>query len=236
MMMKDLEKIVSSYGRLLAEVDTWFASCLAAHPQTIACRSGCSECCRGLFDITLLDACYLNSGFNRLPSIVQEEVREKALQRLVGLKELWPEFAPPFILNYRPDEEWGKLMPEDDETPCVLLGSNGTCLVYDHRPMTCRLHGVPLIDRSGEIMDEEWCSLNFAGVDPFAMDGLRWEFLRLFREELMLFHRYAEQLLGDRVSELDTLIPTALLLDFTGFKWRQWWGEAKLRGDSPKRR
>jgi Fe-S-cluster containining protein len=219
--MKMVQRILEQYGALLTEVDVWFNHCIEANPDAITCGTGCSGCCRGLFDITLLDACHLKSGFDRLDATIRTAVLVKANERLVSLQAAWPEYEAPYILNYRPYEEWGELMPEDDETPCVLLGDDGACLVYDHRPMTCRLHGVPLIDLSGEIMDEACCSLNFAGVDPFAMDGLRWEFLRLFREELLLFRRFTEQIMGEPVSELDTFVPTALLVDFTGFDW---WG------------
>lgn len=209
--MKAIERILKEYGDLLTEVDVWFNHCIEANPGVITCGVGCSGCCRGLFDITLLDARYLKSGFDRLDAAIRTAVLAKANERLVSIQAVWPEYVAPYILNHRSEEEWGELMPEDDETPCVLLGDDGACLLYDHRPMTCRLHGVPLIDLSGEIMDEAWCSLNFAGVDPFAMDGLRWEFLRLFREELLLFRRFTEQMMGEPVSELDTLIPTALL-------------------------
>ncbi|KAF0221718.1 MAG: hypothetical protein FD174_49 [Geobacteraceae bacterium] len=227
-LMKQLETTLNSYGRLLAEVDAWFTRCLAAHPQAIACRSGCSECCRGLFDITLLDACYLKSGFNSLPSIVREEVREKVLQRLVGLKELWPDFDRPYLLNYRPEEEWEALMPDDDETPCPLLAEDGRCLVYDHRPMTCRLHGIPLLDVSGELLHDEWCTLNFTGDNPLEMEKLRWEFTRLFKEELLLFRQFTTILFKHPFNELDTFIPTALLIDFDRFDWKEW-GEKLAR-------
>ena len=84
--MKDLEKILVSYGRLLGEVDIWFNDSIAACLDAVTCRQGCSECCRGLFDITLLDACYLKYGFDRLDSQVQVMVRTKAVARLHELR------------------------------------------------------------------------------------------------------------------------------------------------------
>jgi Fe-S-cluster containining protein len=191
----------------------------------ISCRSGCSACCRGLFDITLLDAAYLKSGFDKLSQGVREEVLAIAKGRAGGLQKFWPEFAEPYLLNYRPEEEWEELMPDDDETPCPLLGSDGRCLVYEHRPMTCRLHGLPLVDVSGEVMHDEWCTLNFDGEDPLKREELRWEFTRLFRDELGLFQQFTERLIGAPINELDTFIPTALLIDFARFDWRRWEAE-----------
>jgi Fe-S-cluster containining protein len=221
-MTLEINDILDRYRILLSRVDQWFARCVTEHPEAIVCVSGCSECCRGLFDITLLDACFLKSGFDRLPPEVRRTVRVKARRRLTKMQRHWPEFGEPYLLNYRPDEDWEVLMPEEDETRCVLLDGSGKCLVYEERPMTCRLHGAPLVDRSGEVMFDEWCSLNFIGKDPLLIDDLRWEFRRLFQDELAMFQQFAEVLIGIRINELDTFIPTALLIDFAGFDWRAW--------------
>jgi Fe-S-cluster containining protein len=231
--MKKLDEILTSYGLLLAEVDTWFARCLAAQPQAIACGAGCSECCRGLFDITLLDACYLKYGFDRLDAEVQATVRAKAIARLHKLQLLWLDFCEPYILNYRPEEEWEDLMPEDDETPCPLVTDDGRCLLYNFRPMTCRLNGIPLVDLSGEVFFEELCTLNFIGKDPLAIKELRGEFLRIFADELQLFQQLADALCKQQLNELDTFIPTALLIDFAGFDWPTWLQRTSLVENPP---
>jgi len=218
-----MKYILNSYGLLLQEVDEWFKRAAAASGAAVSCRQGCSACCRGLFDITLLDACYLKSGFDKLDIVTQKTVLARAGDRLSSMRMLWPEFAAPYVLNYRPEEDWEILMPEEDETPCVLLGANGRCLVYDHRPMTCRLNGIPLVDTSGEVFFEEWCTLNFVGLDPLSEERLRWGFRSHFREELGDFHLFTDLLLGRAVNELDTFIPTALLIDFENFDWRDWW-------------
>ena len=221
-MINRIEHIFKPYAKLLATVDDWFGRCVVKAGSAITCRSGCSQCCRGLFDITLLDACYLKAGFYLLSNEVKAEVLRKSEARLSGIMALWPEFAPPYLLNYRPDEEWEEILPQEDETPCVLLGADNRCMVYDYRPMTCRLHGLPLVDFSGEVLDDAWCTLNFVGGDPLTMTELRGEFTKLFKNELVLFHILVEQLLKLPFSELDTVIPTALLIDFAGFDWDGW--------------
>jgi len=208
-----VNRILVDYRALLETVDTWFNRCLESSGRRIQCRPGCSQCCRGLFDISLLDACFLRQGFDRLPEELRQSVLVKARARLTELQRLWPGFDTPYLLNHLPDELWTE-MPEDDMTPCPLLGEDGRCLVYSHRPMTCRLHGLPNIDCSGESFSDEWCTLNFTDADPLAMDELRWEFRRTFEAELKLFHAFTSRLLGAPRNELDTFIPLALLLDF----------------------
>lgn len=213
-----MNEILSAYKNLLSEVDVWFSRCIALFPDKIACSIGCSECCRSLFDITILDAALLQSAFDRLPEAVRKSVRSRAEERLQQIQAIWPEFDQPFTLNHRPESDWQELMPEDDETPCVLLDNSGNCLLYDCRPMTCRLHGLPLIDVSGEIMHDEWCSKNFPGSDPLLLEGLRSDFDRILRAEVALDRLFTKELLGRVVYECDTFIPTAILIDFADIK------------------
>lgn len=208
-----MNDILDRYESLIGEVDGWFEACLSRHPDVIACHHGCSACCRGLFDITLLDALCLKRGFDRLPTSVQQAVQLKAVAPLVELTEKWPEFAHPWILNHIPEQFWDEMMPEEDERPCPLLSADGACLVYGQRPMTCRLNGIPLIDVSGEVLFDEWCTLNFTDCDPMELEDIRHAFTELFTQELLLFRELARRLFGQAVSELDTIIPAAVFLD-----------------------
>lgn len=208
-----MNDLLDRYESLLGEVDEWFENCLSRHPAHIACHQGCSACCRGLFDITLLDALCLKRGFDRLPLAVQQAVHLKAVEPLVERSDTWPAFQRPWVLNHIPEHNWEQMMPEEDERPCPLLSAEGTCLVYDQRPMTCRLNGIPLIDTSGEELFDEWCSLNFQGCDPRDLIDIRHSFNELFTQELLLFRELTRRLFGQAVSELDTIIPAAVFLD-----------------------
>ena len=211
--MKEVSAILDDYRTLLEAVDAWFSRCLETAGRHIQCRPGCSGCCRGLFDITLMDAALLRRGFELLPERVRVSVLAKARERLNELQERWPGFGPPYLLNHLPDEEWTE-MPEEDATPCPLLGEDDRCLVYAWRPMTCRLHGLPNIDFSGESFSDEWCTLNFADADPLALPELRWNFRRAFAAEMQLFGEFTASQLGAPRNELDTFIPLALLIDW----------------------
>ncbi len=198
---------------LLGEVDAWFTRCLAQHPELISCSNGCSACCRGLFDITLLDAFYLKRGFDKLTEPIKNDLQSRATRRLEQLSLVNPSFVEPWLLNAIPEDEWDALMPEEDETPCLLLSETGGCLVYDHRPMTCRLNGIPLIDVSGEELFDEWCTLNFTRDDPRLLSDLRFGFTELFSRELLLFQELVYSLTGSIRNEVDLFIPAAMVID-----------------------
>jgi len=208
-----MEALLDRYGALLGEVDAWFQRCSERHAELIACHHGCSACCRGLFDITLLDAFYLKRGFDSLPEPLKAEIVAAASQRLELLSGVDPAFIEPWLLNGIPEDDWDALMPEEDETPCLLLSKTGGCLVYAHRPMTCRLNGIPLIDVSGEELFDEWCTLNFTEEDPRKFADLRFAFTDLFNRELLLFRELVRLLTGTALNEVDLFIPAAIVMD-----------------------
>ena len=211
--MNRFQDIFDSYRHLLEELDVWFSGCVERYGDEIACCKGCSACCRGLFDISLLDAGLLQAGFLQLDSAIREQALVKARRQVGELQAQWPEFQPPYILNRLPHEEWLE-MPEDDQTPCPLLSAEGQCLVYAHRPMICRLHGLPNIDCAGESFSDAFCTLNFTRRDPLLLQELRYPFRATFEREFILLEQFAARLLGERRCAFDTFIPSALLMDF----------------------
>ena len=218
--MKIRRDIEREYRRLLGQVDAWFTGCLEAGGTALSCRGGCSACCRGLFDITLLDAFLLKDAFRSLTPAVQEVVLQKCYPRLEELRQRWPGLHPPYLLNSLPDHEWTE-MPDDDETPCPLLDTEGFCLVYNSRPLTCRLHGLPNIDHSGEDFEGTTCTLHKGSPLELPEDILRWRFRDVFNEEIAIFRKFTKQLTGRSYSELDTFIPLALLADYDKADWQR---------------
>jgi len=202
-------EILRQYRQLLAAVDAWFARCQPLLGGGSGCR-GCGECCVGLFDITLLDAHLLREGFHRLPDAAREGVLAKVLPILERLQERSPGFVHPYLLSTLSTDPLP--LAGEEDTPCPLLDAGGRCLLYEYRPLTCRLYGLSHVDLSGEVFLDEWCSHSLGDRDPLAMAGLRWEFRRTFAEEGRLLRAFAAQLGLPEIDDLDTCIPTALLL------------------------
>ena len=207
------------YRNLQDSVDQWFSNCLEAGGEMLACRAGCGSCCRGLFDITLLDAFLLKRAFAELPETIRETILGKCRLRLNQLLQRWPGLGPPFLLNRLPEQEWTE-MPEDDETPCPLLGEQGVCLIYSDRPLICRLHGLPNIDCSGEDFEGTVCSLHRNDPETLPTEILRAEFRDIFAKEVEILRQFAKGLTGQATAELDTFIPLALLADYDAVDWR----------------
>lgn len=211
-----MDNFLQQQLELLNEAERWFATA-ADHlgKQRVACGAGCSACCRGLFDISLLEALLLRRAYERLPEAVRQQVRQKAELRLADLRKSWPKWEAPFLLNGMPDDEWTE-MPEDDLTPCALLDDKGRCLFYAARPMTCRLYGLPAFDLDGSDFSSGICSRNRVDLDN---PQLRYPFRELFQRENELFRQFTEKLTGRAYRELDTFIPMAVLIDFDRVDW-----------------
>lgn len=208
-----MNEILDRYAELLRQVDLWFGRCIQLHPEAITCRSGCSACCRGLFDITVMDALYLKRGVDAIEPELRGRIHQAADERLHALSQQFPAYIQPWFLDHLSDEECIEMMPEDDPAPCVLLSENGNCLVYDHRPMTCRLNGIPLFDSSGEAFSDEWCSLNFIDIDPEELLEIRYQFRELFYQEQLLFRELTALIYGEPLNEMDTIIPGAVVME-----------------------
>ena len=220
-MQDGLVLLTTAYRQLLGEIDAWFDACLrAAPPGMLACRRGCSACCRGLFDISLLDAFLLREGFAQLPPAVVEAVLARCRPRLAELQGRWPQLANPWLLNTLADDSW-TAMPEGDATPCPLLGGDGLCLAYPFRPLTCRLHGLPNIDLSGEDFSTDRCTLHAGDPHTLPDATLRWRFRAAFAREFDLLRELTRRLGGTPTCEADTFIPLALLADYAAVDWPQ---------------
>lgn len=143
-MASDFSPYFQKYEQLMAEADKLFASIQVQHPDCVTCRQGCSDCCFALFDLSLVEALYLNHYFHQsLPQDRKEQILAKADQadRLA------------YKLKYQAYKKHRDGTPtttvlEDmarQRVRCPLLNERDECDLYDHRPLTCRLYGVPQV-------------------------------------------------------------------------------------------
>lgn len=189
----------------------------------MVCGKGCYDCCLGLFDISLLDAYYLRQGFKRLPKPVQQQVTLRAEKTITQIKKLQPNLSPPYYLTELSDEDVDTLCDKFPELRCPLLNEKNQCMVYQFRPMTCRLHGLPMIDiKEGEYYSAPekssynivgWCERNFQGKDITELTELAYSFTELDKKELELFIRFTKTLFAKPVYEIYLFIPAAIMLD-----------------------
>ena len=122
----------------------WYAGVQAKFPEKVVCKKGCFDCCLGLFDISLLDAALLREGLAQADPAVRADIVAKAQAIMEQISALRPDLrGEPTLESLTPDEV-DTLCDEMKEVRCPVLGEQGECRLYDHRPLVCRLNGVPL--------------------------------------------------------------------------------------------
>lgn len=141
----ELDLIFQEYDQLSAQADQLFGRVKTQYPREVTCKSGCSECCHAAFDLSLVEAMALNRAFNKAfdfgirRSAVLQAASEVDRQ-LTRLKRHYFKQAQQGMTDEDIFVEAAK-----ERVRCPLLGLDNTCLLYEHRPITCRLYGVPTV-------------------------------------------------------------------------------------------
>lgn len=138
----DLTTFFKAYEKLSETADQVFNRVKEEHSECVKCKTGCSDCCYALFDLTLIEALYINHHFNRL-----FQGKEKAdLIETAGRidREI-------YRIKNRAYKEYKDGKKEEDilmemaqkKVRCPLLNDRKLCELYEFRPITCKLYGIP---------------------------------------------------------------------------------------------
>jgi Fe-S-cluster containining protein len=198
-------------------IDEWFGKVRRKYAEQMQCGKGCTACCYGLFDITLADAVEVSRGFASLAEELKDRVYSKSTALHRKPHDAVPDLAQPTILP-EDDQRLDQIVDAVEMAPCPCLGDKGECLIYERRPLACRLEGVPMVDiHEGPFGD--WCELNFTqGIPDGALADLQQNYNRI--DELQearsaaIAHRAA---LSDHRAV--TLIPS-VIAEYENF-WKQ---------------
>ncbi|MDD9302380.1 MAG: YkgJ family cysteine cluster protein [Desulfobacter sp.] len=141
-MALDLEKHFVKYEAVVNMVDQIFNKVKEEFPKEVFCREKCSDCCYAIFDLTLIEAIYLNHKFKETFSgKTKTDLLEIAFKTDRALVKMKREAYKKVKEGTDQLEIVGKMSQE--RIRCPLLGENNLCVLYDHRPITCRVYGIP---------------------------------------------------------------------------------------------
>jgi Fe-S-cluster containining protein len=208
--------LVRRYRRLLEELDRWFAAVRADNADQMRCGRGCALCCHGLFDISLPDAAVLAEGLRALPAQALAEAGNRARRLHSAILSQAPELEPPFLLAGAAAERVDRITEAVEGAKCPLLDDRDQCLVYMHRPLACRLEGVPMIDARDGLFGD-WCELNFTrGIPTQAQQNLALDYGGIQDLEDELTEKISLKLFGRSRRGLTLFIPS-LVTEFDSF-------------------
>ena len=138
--------------KLVQIVDAAFADAAQRSGKWLLCRPGCTQCCIGVFEINQLDAMRLKQGIAELKKRDPERAMRVQARARESVKRLEREFPGDARTGMLGEDEDAQAVFEDfaNDEPCPALDpASGTCDLYVHRPMTCRVFGPPIRSEGG---------------------------------------------------------------------------------------
>jgi Fe-S-cluster containining protein len=137
---------------LIQIVDSALAEAARRGGEWLVCRSGCTQCCIGVFPINQLDALRLRRGLADLEKSAPQRadrVRERAREAVARLSPDFPGDAAGGVLDEGAAAS-ARFSDFANDEPCPGLDpETGNCELYESRPMTCRVFGPPVRSEDG---------------------------------------------------------------------------------------
>ncbi|MFO7709234.1 MAG: YkgJ family cysteine cluster protein [Desulfobacterales bacterium] len=138
----DFTPYFEKYEKLVAASDEAFDRVKKAHAECVKCAEGCSDCCLAIFDLTLIEALYINQRFKQVFSPPESadllEKANRADRQIAKIKRRAHE-------QLKAGKPEGEILAElaRERVHCPLLNAKNLCELYDYRPLTCRFYGIP---------------------------------------------------------------------------------------------
>ena len=138
----DFTPYFKRYEALVKQVDQVFDNILEDYPDCVTCSRGCCDCCFALFDLTFIEALYINHRFNEKyqgrPWQLIIERANKADRDTYRIKRKAHK-------SHKEGVEEADILNlvAGERVRCPLLNEQDSCDLYEFRPITCRLYGIP---------------------------------------------------------------------------------------------
>ena len=148
------------YDDLRAKVDVICEEIAERRADDLECKLGCTLCCNVQLQLTQIEADSVRMAMAFADEDTRDRIRERALALLDG------EGPPPA------------------DAPCAMLEADGSCAIYAHRPIACRLAGHALLYPPKRLAKQEvraemangeitWCVLNYTEGKPRSEDVIQ---------------------------------------------------------------
>ncbi|MBW1997981.1 MAG: YkgJ family cysteine cluster protein [Deltaproteobacteria bacterium] len=136
--MEAFPDVFGQYRFLVSKADSAFEAVERDHRDCVKCRTGCSDCCHAVFGVFIVEAVSLRFHFLKLGDRDQKAALLRADRAEEELGELEKKLS---LFDDDPHVKSFALAKE--RVRCPLLDQEDRCIVYEHRPITCRVYGIP---------------------------------------------------------------------------------------------
>jgi Fe-S-cluster containining protein len=203
-MALDFTEYFERYEAVTAEVDAVFAKFETEMSDLVKCGKGCSDCCYALFDVTLVEAMYINNKFNKKFSGLE---RSTIMTRADQADRQIHKLKRKVFKASQEGKSASEILMEVSKARvrCPMLSDDDLCEIYEDRPITCRLYGVPT-SIGGEA---HTCrKTGFKGGEKYLTVNMD-----IVLDKLLAIGKDLQKGIGSRFKELgDILLPLSMAL------------------------
>jgi Fe-S-cluster containining protein len=132
--------ILQEYEALAAMADRDVSGLMETYSPLVKCGVQCSDCCHSVFGLFLIESAYISHHFSGLEESVRQEglaMADRADRELLEVEKK--------LQVYDNNLPVKAVAMARERVRCPLLDQDEKCLIYPHRPITCRVYGIPAV-------------------------------------------------------------------------------------------
>jgi Fe-S-cluster containining protein len=133
-----IDELFSQYVNVARKADVLFKTVQEKYPLSVRCRLHCCDCCHAIFGVFPIEAAYINYHFNRIERKVRRDVLRRAEKAEVEMLK-----AKDRLKVFEDDPKMKVFGLGKQRVRCPLLQDSEECVLYEKRPIICRIYGVP---------------------------------------------------------------------------------------------
>lgn len=127
-----------SYELLADKAEAAFQRMQTEYGSSMKCELHCSDCCHAVFGLFLIEAVYIQEHFY---PIDQEQKRQALIRSQAADQSL--EQLQNKLKTFENDPHMQTYTLARERIRCPLLDDQNECILYQRRPITCRVYGIP---------------------------------------------------------------------------------------------
>jgi Fe-S-cluster containining protein len=146
------------FGKYLQEVrkaDYLFKTIKEKYPSSVQCRIRCCDCCHAIFGVFPIEAANIHRHFSRLERKIRRDIlrrAEKAEDEMLKAKDA--------LKVFEEDPKMKVYGLGKQRVRCPFLSEKEECIMYEHRPIICRVYGVPYSLQKGNKEQSFACGIS----------------------------------------------------------------------------
>ena len=134
----NLTQLFRSYELLADKAETAFQRVGEEYGAYIKCERHCADCCHAVFGLFLIEAAYIREHFEQID---EEQKRRTLIRADEADQEL--ERIQKRLKAFEDDPQMQIYTLARERIRCPLLDDRDECILYQRRPITCRVYGIP---------------------------------------------------------------------------------------------